>query len=337
MTVSMVAPALSRFDLWVHPIDESDDDGDAEGFLLMLAQPLQATSNGTPLPHVISVSYGECESIVKPYTAARTLVERQLTATAALGITTVVAAGDTGSSACARGVPSSQLTSSDKKPQVSWPASSPWVLAVGGTNLTLDADNTIASPGAWNDTAYPAPFTATAGGGGGSSAFEQRPWWQPAQSFGSLGQAHGARRRPRSRTRAPATRSSARSGVQGCKGSGQSIAFVGGTSAATPLVAGMIALWNQQAQNEGLPKPGFVAPLLYTLAQRTTQRPSPTSPRATNALFGGSCCPGAPRLTTRRRAGARPPLTSWRPRSSADRAPSGPKTHARTVVAVRAR
>ena len=61
--------------------------------------------NGTPLPHVISVSYGECESIVKPYTAARTLVERQLTATAALGITTVVAAGDTGSSACARGVP----------------------------------------------------------------------------------------------------------------------------------------------------------------------------------------------------------------------------------------
>jgi subtilase family serine protease len=36
------------------------------------------------------------------------------------------------------------------------------------------------------------------------------------------------------------------SGVKSCKGSGQSIAFVGGTSAAAPLVAGMIALWNQQ-------------------------------------------------------------------------------------------
>ena len=117
----------------VHPISESDDDGDVEGFLHLLAQPLQATTNGTPLPNVISVSYGVCESLVKPYTASRTLVERQLTATAALGITTVVAAGDTGSSACARGVPASQLTSSDKKPQVSWPASSPWVLAVGGT------------------------------------------------------------------------------------------------------------------------------------------------------------------------------------------------------------
>ena len=32
MVVSMVAPALSGFDLWVHPISESDDDGDAEGF-----------------------------------------------------------------------------------------------------------------------------------------------------------------------------------------------------------------------------------------------------------------------------------------------------------------
>ena len=41
------------------------------------------------------------------------------------------------------------------------------MLAVGGTNLTLTADNTIASTGAWNDTTYPAPFTATAGGGGG--------------------------------------------------------------------------------------------------------------------------------------------------------------------------
>ena len=50
MTASMVAPALSRFDLWVHPISESDDDGDVEGFLALLAQPLQATTNGTPLP-----------------------------------------------------------------------------------------------------------------------------------------------------------------------------------------------------------------------------------------------------------------------------------------------
>ena len=289
MTVSMVAPQLSHFDLWVHPISESDDDGDVEGFLALLAQPLQATTNGTPLPQAISVSYGECESIVQPFTASRTLVERQLTATAALGITTVVAAGDTGSSACARGVPANQLTSSDKKPQVSWPASSPWVLAVGGTNLTLAADNTIASSGAWNDTEYPSPFHATAGGGGGSSAFEARPWWQPAQSFASSSK----RMVPDIAAFAdesPGYPIVCSSGVQGCKGSGQSLAFVGGTSAVAPLVAGMIALWNQQAHDQGLPRPGFVAPLLYTLAKHDPQSFLDIT-QGTNALFGGSCCP----------------------------------------------
>ena len=59
------------------------------------------------------------------------------------------------------------------------------------------------------------------------------------------------------------------SGVKGCpKSPPQSIAFVGGTSAATPLVAGMIALWTQQAKQQGLPRPGFVPPLLYATAKR---------------------------------------------------------------------
>src|SRR4051794_37438654 len=60
MTVSMVAPKLAHFDLWVHPLNESDDDGDVLGFLKLLAQPLQATNTGAPLPNVISVSYGTC-------------------------------------------------------------------------------------------------------------------------------------------------------------------------------------------------------------------------------------------------------------------------------------
>jgi subtilase family serine protease len=205
----------------------------------MLAKPLQATTNGAKLPHVISVSYGVCESTVSPYTAALTLAERQLTATAALGITTVVASGDTGSSACARGVSPSKLTSSEKKPQTSWPSTSPWVLAVGGTNLTLNDENAVASTGPWNDTVYPPPFQATAGGGGGSSTFEKRPWWQPAQSFAS------SKYRMVPDVAAFADESPGypiicAKGVQGCTGSGQSIAFVGGTSA-PPLLAGLLA------------------------------------------------------------------------------------------------
>jgi kumamolisin len=292
MVASTVAPKLANFDLWVHPLSESDDDGDALGFLQLLAQPLQATTNGAKLPNVISVSYGVCESTVSPYTASVTMVERQLTATAALGITTVVAAGDSGSSACARGVSPSKLTSSDKKPQTSWPATSPWVLAVGGTNLTLDASNAVASTGPWNDTVYPPPFTATAGGGGGQSTFEKRPWWQPAQAFAN------SKYRMVPDVAAFADESPGypivcSKGVQGCSGSGQSIAFVGGTSAAAPLVAGMVALWNQQARNQGLPKPGFVPPLLYATAKRNPEAFLDVTV-GSNALFGGSCCPARP-------------------------------------------
>jgi kumamolisin len=292
MVISAVAPRLARFDLWVHPISEQDDDGDVLGFLHLLAQPLQATRNDVPLPHVISVSYGVCESTVAADTASRTLAERQLKASAALGVAVVVAAGDSGSSACARGVPANQLTNADKQPQASWPATSAWVLAVGGTNLTLSAGNTIAATGTWNDTAYPAPFTATSGGGGGQSTFVARPWWQPAQSFAKSGK----RMVPDVAAFAdphPGYAIVCSGGVQGCPGGGQSIAAVGGTSAAAPLVAGMIALWTQQARSRGLPRPGFVPPLLYALARRQPQAFIDVT-QGTNALFGGSCCPARP-------------------------------------------
>ena len=178
MTLAMVAPKLARLDLWVKALGQNDP----QGALELLAEPLQATTNGTPLPNVISISYGICEASVKPYSAARTLFNRQLAATSALGITTVVAAGDSGSSSCAHGVPSSQLDSFDKQKSASWPATSPWVLAVGGTNLTLTPANSIESSGVWNDTKYPSPYEQTAAGGGGVSTFEDRPWWQPATS-----------------------------------------------------------------------------------------------------------------------------------------------------------
>ena len=119
-----------------------------------------------------------------------------------------------------------------------------------------------------------------------------KPWWQPAQSFS----ASGKRMVPDVAAFAdesPGYPIVCSKGVQSCTGSSQSIAFVGGTSAATPLVAGMIALWNQQAHNQGLPKPGFVAPLLYKLAKSTPQTFTDIT-QGTNALFGGSCCPTRP-------------------------------------------
>lgn len=49
---------------------------------------------------------------------------------------------------------------------VKWPAASPYVTAVGGTTLTLDATNARASETAWDQ------------GGSGCSAYEAKPAWQ---------------------------------------------------------------------------------------------------------------------------------------------------------------
>jgi kumamolisin len=166
------------------------------------------------------------------------------------------------------------------------------VLAVGGTNLTLNPDNSIASTGVWNDTSFPAPYTARAAGGGGQSLLATRPWWQPA----TPGARRGARLVPDVSAFADVRPGYAivcsAAVLPGC-GQGPHpgrTVVVGGTSAAAPLVAGMIALWIQKAREQGLPRVGFVPPLLYSMAA--------TDPAAfvditlgSNALFpGASCC-----------------------------------------------
>ncbi len=76
----------------------------------------------------------------------------------------------------------------------------------------------------------------------------------------------------------------------GTPSSGQTIAYAGGTSGAAPLVAGMIALWDQQAEQSGLPRPGFVPPLLYSIAHNDPGSFHDITD-GTNSVFGSvSCC-----------------------------------------------
>lgn len=110
-----------------------------------------------------SASFGECE--VFPYIDGAMVVDDEtFLEAAAQGQTMFASAGDTGSfcpvgPAAVNGVPAGA-------PFVNYPASSPYVVAVGGTTLLANADGNYNSEIAWY------------AGGGGVSQFEASPFWQ---------------------------------------------------------------------------------------------------------------------------------------------------------------
>jgi len=128
--------------------------------------------HGPSVPDAVTVSRGFCEA---EYDEQLVQVNEDLLRMAAIVGTTVVAAsGDAGTSACGAGV-----AEESGAPAVAYPASSPWVTAVGGTRLGLKPDNTRRAERVWNDLPYVGDVAppAPAGGGGPSAVFD-RPWWQ---------------------------------------------------------------------------------------------------------------------------------------------------------------
>ncbi len=184
-------------------------------------------------PSVISISWGSAEST---WTAqAMTAFDSAAQDAAALGVTICAASGDSGSSDGVSGGGN----------HVDFPASSPHILACGGTSLQT-GNGAITSETAWNDGSQ-----GGASGGGFSKQF-------PLPAFQS-----GAKIRPPS---------GGGRGVPDVSGDadpetgysvlvdGQSL-VIGGTSAVAPLWSGLIALMNQR-----LGKPlGFLQPVIYAL------------------------------------------------------------------------
>ena len=140
-----------------------------QGFIDAVGSAVHDTTNN---PSVISISWGGPES---SWTAqAMTALDAACQSAAALGITITVAAGDNGSSDGATGN------------NVDFPASSPHVLACGGTKL-VGSGSTITSEVVWNEQASDEGAT----GGGVSNVFAL-PSWQananvPAPSGSSGG------------------------------------------------------------------------------------------------------------------------------------------------------
>ena len=199
-----------------------------------------AIHDATYKPSVLSISWGGPES---SWTSqAMQALDSAFQDAAALGITVCVAAGDGGATD----------GQTDGTNHVDFPASSPHVLACGGTSLQAE-DGAISSETVWNDLP-----NGGATGGGISTVFAL-PAWQTGISatFGS-GQAEKLTKRgvPDVAGNAdPETGYAVRVDGQNT--------VIGGTSAVAPLWAALIARINELRANEKLPSIGFLNPILY--------------------------------------------------------------------------
>lgn len=196
-----------------------------------------AIHDATNKPSVISISWGGPESTW----TAQSMVALDSAAqdAAALGITICVASGDNGSS---DGV-------NDGTNHVDFPASSPHVLACGGTSLQ-SANGAITSETVWNDGAQ-----GGASGGGFSNQFPLPSWQASAGVSPPSGKGRGV----------PDVAGDAdpETGYN-VQVDGQQM-VIGGTSAVAPLWSGLIALLNQS-----LGKPvGFLQATLYGLPAKS--------------------------------------------------------------------
>ncbi len=208
---------------------------------------------------VISVSWGDCEKNMGQQEINQ---ENQFfQQAAAQGQTILVASGDSGSASCFQlqgGGFDTSLNADD-------PAAQPYVTAVGGTNLTLKSDNSYQSETVWNGG-----FLGGAGGGG-LSQFWKQPSWQTGPGVQNQ-YSNGMRETPDVSLDAdPATGypvyCTAGSNCTGGGVTGGSSGWltVGGTSAAAPMWAAMVALANQQAAKAGKNTLGFLNPALYKI------------------------------------------------------------------------
>jgi uncharacterized protein (TIGR03437 family) len=215
------------------------------------------------LAPVISSSYGLCETLSLPSDVLT--MQTWARQANAQGITWVNAAGDSGGADCV-----SSTSNQAGGPSVDTPASIPEVTGIGGTefnegsaqywNATNAANGGSAlsyiAEKVWNDSTPDDP----AAGGGGASVLFAKPSWQ----VGNGVPANSARNVPDIALAASADHD----GYMVYTG-GQ-LNIYGGTSAATPTVAGMVAVLNHFLVATGrqtAPGVGNINPRLYQLAE----------------------------------------------------------------------
>jgi len=243
------------------------------------------------LAPVISMSYGGCEPL-NGQTAAmqiRAVIQQANSS----GITFMSSSGDEGAAGCDTGHP----PPATKGLEVNLPASVPETTALGGSEFNEGTGSYWGSNGTnlgsalsyipeegWNDTALGGGFAST---GGGKSIYFNKPAWQPGTD--------GVRDVPDVTIAASPDHDGYLLCTSGsCAGGIVNDNFIaGGTSASSPVFAGIVTLLNQYLLKNGLvTKPGLsnINPTLYQRAK--------SDPTAFHDITTGNnivpCTPGTP-------------------------------------------
>jgi len=213
------------------------------------------------LVSVVNVSLGECEAdaVTSGSQVADDAVFQQAVAQ---GITFSISSGDAGPYNCdVDRYGNSGVANTNKKKatyDVSEPASSPWVVAVGGTSLFTTSAGAYNAQAVWNEglSATGSGSTRIWSSGGGFSKDQPAPSWQTAAIVGA---GHPTRGLPDVVFDA-ASASGTYIYINAANNGGSSDAVVGGTSMAAPMFAGFWARL-QSASGNNL---GFASPILYS-------------------------------------------------------------------------
>lgn len=197
---------------------------------------------------VISISWGRPEN----RTDKNSPLEKALRKAKKEGITVCVAAGDGGSSANRDALHA--VPARDNRAHVEYPASSPYVLACGGTQLMLDQEGYHEI--VWNNSA----LKSSATGGGISEVFGPQTW-QTAHNINIP--SVNTKKKGRVIPDVAALASGSWKIFEFGKGE-----VGGGTSAVAPLYASLFVLANQQRDSQGKAPLGFLNKKLYALAAK---------------------------------------------------------------------
>ncbi len=209
---------------------------------------------------VVSDSWGICEASLGASAVAAE--EQYFIQASAQGQSLLAASGDNGAYDCGDG----NLAVDD-------PASNPYMTGVGGTHLTINSNGSYNNEVAWSDQAN------SLGSGGGVSTLWSMPSYQTGPGVINANYSSGS---PCSATSGQYCREVPDIAMNADPNVGYLVyctiaaacsapfVSVGGTSAAAPMWAAIVALTDQYALSQGGSNLGFLNPLLYTLLNSST-------------------------------------------------------------------